>query len=117
MRITGLNPGALMPGGIGPTDSSGLVDKLMQVEQAPLEQTRQRRETLVGERNDYKSLRGMLGDLDGALNGLKSKAGFAKLAVESSHPDILDGLVDGVALPGSYEFEVKGLAQADKHLA
>lgn len=114
MRINGMSAAL---GGVGPADSSGLVDRIMQVEQGPLNQVKGRREKLVGERNDYKSLHGMLGDLDGALSGLKTRAGFSKLMVESSHPDIIEGIVDGIATPGSFEMEVKGLANADKHLA
>lgn len=112
MRINGLGPGA-----IGGIDGGGMVDRIMQSEGAPLKQVQGRKDRLVGERNDFKSLRGMLGDLDSALTGLKTESSFAKLAVESSHPDIIDGLVDGAAAVGSYEFEVRGLAQADKHLA
>ncbi len=37
--------------------------------------------------------------------------------MESSHPDIIDGTVQGAALPGTYEFEVRGLAKSEKELA
>ena len=39
------------------------------------------------------------------------------MKVESSHPDILDGEVQGYTIPGNYEFEVRGLAKNEKELA
>jgi flagellar hook-associated protein 2 len=39
------------------------------------------------------------------------------LKVESSNPDLLDGVVDNNAVPGSYELEIRHLAKAQKLLA
>ena len=120
MRISGVPSG--IPGGVGgsmgPADvSGGMIDRLMDADQAPISAAKARQGLLAKEKNEYHSLGAMLGDLDGVLNGLKTPATFRKLAVESSHPDILSGVIDGAALPGSYEFEVKDLAGADRHLA
>ena len=92
------------------------VDAIMEVERQPVEQVKARRGRSVQEKNEYNSLNGLLNDLGSAADGLKMPSGFKKMAFESSHPDILEGMVDGAADVGSYEFEVKGLAQADKHL-
>ncbi len=100
-----------------PAGPAGLVDRIMEAEAAPMQQARARRDRVVQEKNDYASLGSMVGDLEKVAGGIKTPAGFRKLAVESSHPDILEGVVDGIALPGSYEMEVRGLAQSDKHLA
>lgn len=119
MRINGLGGGvpANLPSA-GPADvSGGMIDGLMEAEAAPVNAARGRKGLLTKQKNDFHSLGGMLGDLDGALNGLKTPSAFRKMQVDSSHPDIISGVVDGVALPGSYEFEVKGLAGADRHLA
>lgn len=110
MRINGN-----MPAGAGGIDSS-LVDRLMEVERAPIEAAKVRKERVVTEKNEYSALAGMLDGLGGVVNHMRSPGGFRAMAVESSHPDILHGVVEGLADPGTYEFEVRGLAQADKHL-
>ena len=59
----------------------------------------------------------MVNELDGTISKLKNQTDFYKMKVESSHPDIIDGVVKGYALTGTYEFEVRGLARAEKQLA
>lgn len=113
MRINGTGPGA---GSLGGVDTNSMVDRIMEAERIPVEQVKARKGRTTAEKNEYGKLAGMLDALGGAANGLRLPAGFTKMAVESSHPDIIDGLVDGPAAPGSYELEVRGLAQADKHL-
>jgi flagellar hook-associated protein 2 len=98
-------------------DSQKIVAELMKVERRPIEQAQKRKETIEVEKQEVKKLQTMLTELDSSLNGLKSKADFYKLKVESSHPDIIDGVVDSYALPGSYEFEIRGMARTEKHLA
>src|SRR4051812_16754330 len=112
MRINGMGPGIA-----GALDAgNSMVDQIMEVEKAPLKQAEARKGKVVQEKNEYSSLSGMLGALGSAADGLKMPTGFRQMMFESSNPDILDGLVDGAAEPGSYEFEVKGLAKADKYL-
>lgn len=113
MRINGMGPGVA---GAPDTGSNSMVDQIMDAERVPLKQAEARKGRVVQEKNEYSSLSGMLGQLGAAADGIKMPSGFRAMQFESSHPDILDGLVDGVAEPGSYEFEVKGLAQADKYL-
>lgn len=113
MRINGMGPGIA---GAPETGSNAMVDQIMEAERIPLKQAEARKGRVVQEKNEYSSLAGMLGQLGTAADGIKMPSGFRAMQFESSHPDILDGLVDGVAEPGSYEFEVKGLAQADKYL-
>ena len=59
----------------------------------------------------------MVGELDTTLNSLKNSTDFYKLKVESSHPDIISGVVEGVTTIGNYEFEVRGLSRTEKELA
>jgi flagellar hook-associated protein 2 len=113
MRVNNLGP---QVGGAGPSGAPDMIDRLMEVERAPVEALKTRRGRLADEKNEYSAFAGLLGELGKAAQGLERPSGFRKMAVESSHPDILNGLVDGVAEAGSYEFEVKGLAQADKFL-
>ena len=94
-----------------------MVDQLVQLEKIPVEQAKQRKEKVVIERKEVLKLTSMLSELDGTLNSLKNYTDFAKMKVESSHPDIIDGIVKSSALPGSYEFEVRGMARSEKELA
>ncbi len=104
-----------MPVPAGGVDNS-LVERIMEVERQPIEAAKVRKERVVAEKNEYSSLAGMIDGLSGVMNTMRAPGGFRAMAVESSHPDILNGVVEGLADPGSYEFEVRGLAQADKHL-
>ncbi len=113
MRINGMGPGIA---GAPDTGSNSMVDQIMEVERIPLKQAEARKGRVVQEKNEYSSLGTMLGELGTAADGIKMPSGFRAMQFESSHPEILDGMVDGAAEIGSYEFEVKGLAQADKYL-
>jgi len=95
-----------------------MVDKLVELQKIPVESAKKRKEKIVEEKKEFEKLNTAVSDLDKAANGLKNRADFFKLKVESSHPDIIDGIVGGAAvLPGSYEFEVRGMARTDKELA
>lgn len=108
-QLTGL-PGASTP--LGPS----LIDRVMQAEAQPVEQAKARRANTVNEKNEYGRLSGLLDALGGMASKMQLPAGFRQMMVESSHPDLLDGAVDGAAFPGNYEFEVRGLAQAERWL-
>lgn len=112
MRINGPGPGPAGPAGgaLGPS----LVDRIMEAEAAPIEQLRARKSNVVSEKNEYGRLSGMLDALGGITSRMQLPSGFRQMVAESSHPDVLEGLVDGGATPGNYEFEVRGLAQADR---
>jgi flagellar hook-associated protein 2 len=102
--------------GVSAGFDTSIVDRIMDGERGPVNAAKDRRGRVVAEKNEYSALNGLLGELGNAVNGLKLPGTFRQLQVESSHPDILSGVVDGNAVPGSYEMEVRGLASADKHL-
>lgn len=106
MRIPGMS-------GIDPK----MVDNLVAAEKIPVEQAKKRREKIVEEKAEVEKLGKMLSELESSVMGLKSKGDFYKLKVESSHPDILEGAIEGIAQLGSYEFEVRGMARNEKELA
>ena len=109
--------GIRMPGATtGPFDPN-MVKQLIEVEKQPIESAKKRREQIVQEKDEFSKIKDMVNGLDTTLNALKNRTDFYKLKVESSHPDIIDGLVEGVALIGNYEFEVRGLAKTEKELA
>lgn len=93
-----------------------LVDSLVEAEKIPINTAKQRKQKVVTEKKEVEKLNGTLNDLDATLNSLKARADFFKMKVESSHPDIMDGICKTDALVGTYEFEVRGLAKSDKQL-
>ncbi len=106
----------------GPGATSGLFDPkivegLIEVEKIPIESAKKRKEKVQTERDEFGKLVDLVAKLDTSLNKLKTKTDFYKMKVESSHPDIIDGTIDGAALIGNYEFEVRGMAKSEKELA
>lgn len=102
-----------MPGAI---DQQAFVDRIMDNERVAITQKENRRERVVTEKNEYSNLSGMLGDLSGLASGMKDQRKFTALALESTHPDILNGTINGFAEPGRYEFEVDQMASPDRFL-
>jgi flagellar hook-associated protein 2 len=105
-----------MPG-VGGSFDPKLVEQLIEAEKLPVESAKKRKEKFSTEKKEMEKLNGFLNELDSTLNSLKSRADFFKMKVESSHPDIIDGICKADALIGTYEFEVRGMARADKQLA
>ncbi len=106
-----------MPGANSGLFDPKIVDQLIQAEKIPVENAKKRKEKIIEEKKEVEGLQKLVNDLASSLNGLKTKMDFVKMKLESSHPDIVDGLVQGFALPGTYEFEVRGLAKTEKELA
>ncbi len=94
-----------------------MIDQLVEAEKIPISQAKKRRELISNEKKEFDKLVTIVNEFEGSLNGLKTKGDFYKLKVESSHPDIMDGVVEAYALPGTYEFEVRGMARSEKELA
>ena len=103
--------------GVGGGFDPKLVEQLIEAEKIPVESAKKRKEKFTVEKKEMDKLNSFISELDTTLNGLKSRADFFKMKVESSHPDILDGICKADALTGNYEFEVRGVARSDKQLA
>ncbi|MCX6117014.1 MAG: flagellar filament capping protein FliD [Proteobacteria bacterium] len=104
-------------GGIGGAGSSPMVDAIMEAERIPIQSATSRKEKTAGVKDTLKSFDGLLSNFGNSLNDLKNPSTFAKLAFESSHPDLIDGKILANAKPGNYEFEIEGLAKSEKQLA
>ncbi len=107
-------PGAPAPVGSEGVSATDPIEGMTRGDRARLESSRMRRQEMDAERAEYNSLRGMLDGLGESVGKLRSPDTFSALKVESSHPDIVQGNVSGVAKPGKYEFEVRGLAQPQR---
>lgn len=109
--------GVRMPGSTTGLFDPKIVEQLIEVEKIPIETATKRKEKIENEKEEFSNIQGLVSELDTALNKLKTKTDFYQMKIESSHPDIIDGVIEGYALPGTYEFEVRGLAKAEKELA
>lgn len=109
--------GIRLPGSTTGLFDPKMVEQLIEVEKLPIESAKKRKEQVVQEKDEFIKIRDLVGELDTTLNSLKNKTDFYKLKVESSHPDILDGVVEGVTTIGNYEFEVRAMARTEKELA
>ncbi len=94
-----------------------MVDQLIEAERLPIKRVEERKTAVSEEQKAYKELTGMVSELGTSLSSLRNRTDFVKVKLESSHPDIIDGVVDGNAMPGSYELEVRQMAKTHKLLA
>lgn len=104
-------------GGLSQVGGPSMVDALMDAERVPIKAAEQRRGRVATTRDQFKSFDNILSGLGTSLESLKSPSNFAKMALESSHPDLLDGTLAAGAKAGVFEFEVANLAKAEKQLA
>ncbi|RYZ57649.1 MAG: hypothetical protein EOP07_09345 [Proteobacteria bacterium] len=109
--------GVRMPGSSSRLFDPKVVQDLIEAEKIPITNATARKEKVVKERDEFKKLVDLVDGLDTSLNKLKTNTDFKKLKVESTHPDILDGEITGPSVPGSYEFEVRGMSRSEKELA
>lgn len=98
-------------------DTGKLIEQLVAAEKVPVEKAKERRGKVVEEKAEVEKLNGMLTELDAAANKIKTKNDFYRMKVDSSHPDIMEGVIENFAQVGQYEFEVRGLAKNEKELA
>ena len=93
------------------------VEKLKEIQRVPLDSAKRRKEKIISEKGEVDKLAGLISELDVSLSGLKTRYDFYKLKLDSSHPDIIDGVANAGAMIGTYEMEVRAMARAEKELA
>jgi flagellar hook-associated protein 2 len=94
-----------------------MVEQLVELERAPVKRVEERRDAMLEEQKAFSELKGLVSGLSTALNGMRTRADFYRLKLESSHPDILTGTADYNIVPGTYEIEVLNTARTHKLLA
>lgn len=93
-----------------------LVNKLVELERQPIKKIETRKKDLEDERKQFREFTQLVSELGQTLNGLRNPSDFRKLKVDSSNPDIVEATVDNLAMPGTYEIEVRNLARSQKLL-
>jgi flagellar hook-associated protein 2 len=117
MRVNGLSAGGGSIPGRGLSEVDSMIDKITAPDSVSIDSSKQRRESALAKKNEFKNLGSLLDKLQSTADQMKMPSGFRKLAVDSSFPDVLSGEISGLAEPGSYEIEVAGLARTEKQLA
>lgn len=93
-----------------------LVNKLIELERQPIKKIETRKKDIEEERKEFREFTQLVSELGQSLNALRNPSDFRKLKADSSNPDIVEGTVDNLAVPGSYELEIRHLAKSQKLL-
>ena len=104
--------------GIGSNlDVNGIIDKLMSVEQQPLDQLKQQESTIQTKVSALGTLKSSLSSFQTSVQALSSSSAFQKATVTADDTTIATGSGGTGAVAGSYSLEVTKLAQAQKLIA
>ncbi len=95
-------------------DVTGIVQKLMTVEQQPLTQLDAQTSADQAKISAYGTLKGALSALQSALQGLSTSAAMHTMTATMSDPSVLTATAGNGTVAGSYRMEVTQLAQAQK---
>ena len=96
-------------------DTNRMVDNLVQAERAPREERLARREEEIQTKLEaLGQLRGGLGELQEALQGLASADAYSGIETDSSNPEVVGVSAGEGARPGEYEVEVEQRARAQR---
>jgi flagellar hook-associated protein 2 len=93
-----------------------LVNKLVELERQPIKKLETRKKDLEDERKQFREFTQLVSELGQSLNSLRNPSDFRRLKVDSSNPDIAEATVDNLAVPGSYEIEIRHMAKSQKLL-
>lgn len=102
--------------GLGGFAGPGMVDSILESEKLPINAAKERKDHISSNRNEFKTFDGLLDSFGKSLDSIKTKRSFTKLSLESSHPELLEGSISAFAQPGSYEFEIEGVAKQAREL-
>jgi flagellar hook-associated protein 2 len=106
---------ALSSPGIGSgLDVNGIVDKLMAVERAPLDQLTARETATQSKISAYGALKSSLAALQSAVRGLASPTPFRSMSAVTGDATVATVTAGDGAVAGRYSLEVSQLAQSQK---
>lgn len=95
-------------------DVSGIVDKLMAVERAPLDQLGKAETAVQSKISAYGTLRSSLSALQAAVKALTTPAAFRSMTAQLANTALGTATTGDGAVAGSYRLEVTQLAQSQK---
>lgn len=104
--------------GIGSNlDVNGIVQKLMSVEQQPLDSLKQQESSVKTKVSALGTIKSALSSFQTSVQALSSSSAFQKATVTADDSGIVSGSGSTGAVAGSYSLEVSKLAQAQKLVA
>ena len=111
---TGSTPALSSPGIGSGLDVTGLVAKLMAVEQQPMQALQTKQTAYQSTISAFGTVKGALSTFQAALKSLMDPSTFRTLSATSGDTSILSSSANAGAVPGSYSVEVTQLARAQK---
>jgi len=111
---TGSTPALSSPGVGSGLDVSGLVAKLMAVEQQPLTALAKKQTAYQSTISAFGTVKSSLSQFQGALKSLMDPGTFRTFSAAPGESTIFSSTAAAGAVPGSYSVEVTQLAQAQK---
>lgn len=98
-------------------DVSGIVSKLMAVEQQPITNLNKKEATFQAKISAYGSLKSALSGFQGALLGLTNASSFKSITATPADSSIVTASASSIAVAGSYALDITQIAQAQKLVA
>jgi flagellar hook-associated protein 2 len=109
-----ITPTLSSPGIGSGLDVSGIVDKLMAVERAPLDQLGKAETAVQSRISAYGTLKSSLAALQAAVKSLTTPSAFRSMTAQIANTAVGTATVGDGAVAGSYRLEVTQLAQSQK---
>ncbi|MEN6372156.1 MAG: flagellar filament capping protein FliD [Armatimonadota bacterium] len=101
-------------GVISGMDTSGIIDKLMEIEKAPLTRLQDKKTALENQLSAWKDANTRIGAVKDAAEKLAKSSTFDAKLIESSDEDILKASVSSTAQTGTYYIKINQLARANQ---
>lgn len=98
-------------------DTNALIDQLMSIERRPIVRLESERKYLGSRLDAFSSFDSKLKDLKAKIEALDSDTEVRSYAVTAGSDEFFAATADSTALPGSYQLEVKNLAQLQKDVS
>lgn len=113
MKLGGASSQSMRFWGLGSgLDVDDIVSKLMRVERQPLERLQQRRQLLLWQQEEYRSLNLKMRELSDATLALRMKSSFTSMVATSSQEAFVGASVAAGAPEGTYTLLVEQLADS-----
>ena len=114
MAISGTTGSLASPGVGSGLDVTGIVNKLMTAESAPLTALTKQEASYTAKISAYAALKGALAALQGSLTGLTDTRSMRSVMASLADSTLASVAAGSTAVPGSYSMKVSQLAQAHK---
>ena len=109
-NTTGISFGGIASG----LDTEGIITKLSSIERSSISRLTLQRNKLTQKADLYSQFKGQISGIAQAANALTSSDAFKAVGVSVTDPAVISVTTSSGAQPGSYDFKISKLAQAQK---